>query len=665
MAKKVVVGVEIDTKDAQNSIDKLNSKLEELNQNAEGNADAIKEVTGALEDLGKEGKQTGKDIADGFGDIPGPIGEVTGKVKGALGMFKSLGTTIKLMAGGVKSLAVSIISTLIPSLGAATAGFGALAIAIIATGIGALVVALGAAIAYFTQTEAGIEAVKVAFAALGEIVSSIGDAFADLFTGDAIGFFKGLTTELVANTAAAIDNADAYNKLEDAQRKLNVRTAESRAQIEGLKKDSDDITKSLEDRTKAAEQAAVIETELLNDRIALSDLELKLKEEEIGRRKDATDDEKDELAELQIARAELAQESLTLQTELQNKINGLREEQNREDQAAIDEATKIREDAAADRLKIAEKESADAEKLAEKEAERKLDIERQLEEQRIAVKADGIAKEEERVNLEFQRRLALIIGNSVEEIELRALLEEQQIQAIQAIRDRYKDEADIKAEETRAKEDALRDEELAKVEQLEADKKAARQATADQSLAAASNFIGAVQQLNNVALANQLKGAKGNYEEEEKIRKKGFAANKALQITNAVIQTAQAVIAAYSSAAAVPIAGIALGPIMAAAAGIAGAVQIAAIAATQYSPTGGGSTSTPRPPAIPAPNVAGITASLTPSVQFAGSGNNLNTVGGGAQPPINVNSTVSITEIESVGGTVSEYEQGSLLEGGG
>ena len=193
----------------------------------------------------------------------------------------------------------------------------------------------------------------------------------------------------------------------------------------------------------------------------------------------------------------------------------------------------------------------------------------------------------------------------------------------------------------------------------------ARQATINQGLSAASNFVGALQSLNQAVLSNQLAGAKGNFEEEEKIRKEGFKRSKALQITNAVISTAQAVIAAYSSAAAVPIAGIALGPIMAAAAGAAGAIQIAAISAQKYTPSGGGSTTVSQParPALPS-----FGNSLSPNIEFLGNSNNLNTVGGGVEDPTEpptVNATVSITEIESVGGTVSEYENGSLLEGGG
>jgi hypothetical protein len=53
-----------------------------------------------------------------------------------------------------------------------------------------------------------------------------------------------------------------------------------------------------------------------------------------------------------------------------------------------------------------------------------------------------------------------------------------------------------------------------------------------------------------------------------------------------------AVIAAYTSGAAVPIIGVGLGPAMAIVAGIAGAAQIAAIASKKFEPEGGGDAGT-------------------------------------------------------------------------
>lgn len=72
--------------------------------------------------------------------------------------------------------------------------------------------------------------------------------------------------------------------------------------------------------------------------------------------------------------------------------------------------------------------------------------------------------------------------------------------------------------------------------------------------------------------------------EKYQLELKNFKLSQGLQITNAIIGTAQAAIAAYSSGAAVPIAGVALGPAMAAIAAAFGAVQIGFIASQKPPP---------------------------------------------------------------------------------
>lgn len=75
---------------------------------------------------------------------------------------------------------------------------------------------------------------------------------------------------------------------------------------------------------------------------------------------------------------------------------------------------------------------------------------------------------------------------------------------------------------------------------------------------------------------------------ETAAKRKAFNQSKALQIVNAVMGTAQAVISAFSSAAAIPIAGVALAPIMAGVAGALGAAQIAMISSQKFKAAKGG-----------------------------------------------------------------------------
>lgn len=77
-------------------------------------------------------------------------------------------------------------------------------------------------------------------------------------------------------------------------------------------------------------------------------------------------------------------------------------------------------------------------------------------------------------------------------------------------------------------------------------------------------------------------------QEELQAKRKAFNQGKAIAIVNATILTAQAVLSAFASAAAIPIAGVALGPIMAGVAGALGAAQIAIIASQKFKAARGG-----------------------------------------------------------------------------
>lgn len=149
-------------------------------------------------------------------------------------------------------------------------------------------------------------------------------------------------------------------------------------------------------------------------------------------------------------------------------------------------------------------------------------------------------------------------------------------------------------------------------------------------------------------------------------KKKAFEEAKAIQIVQAVINTAQAVISAYSS-------GMTLGPwggpIMAAIAAALGGVQIGLISSQKF-PEGGssggsaaGSVSTPSIPS--APSMAS-SAPAGPNISFSGAAPGSNVIQGGmAQQPIVINTNVSISESEITGTQqqVSMYESSSGIGG--
>jgi len=97
-----------------------------------------------------------------------------------------------------------------------------------------------------------------------------------------------------------------------------------------------------------------------------------------------------------------------------------------------------------------------------------------------------------------------------------------------------------------------------------------------------SQGLGAVGALSDFILSQQEENAEEGSEAEEKAAKERFETNKKLQIGNALIQTAQAAIAAYSAAAATPIVGPFLAPIAAAAAVAAGLANVAKISSQKF-----------------------------------------------------------------------------------
>ena len=101
-----------------------------------------------------------------------------------------------------------------------------------------------------------------------------------------------------------------------------------------------------------------------------------------------------------------------------------------------------------------------------------------------------------------------------------------------------------------------------------------------------TQITGALGAIYENQLNRELKAAEGNQAQQEEIKKKYFEKNKKLQIANATIQMFQSAISAYSSMAAIPIVGPALGVVAAAAAIALGVANINKIKSQQYEGAG-------------------------------------------------------------------------------
>jgi|TARA_R110002020_G_scaffold101179_1_gene238606 hypothetical protein len=192
----------------------------------------------------------------------------------------------------------------------------------------------------------------------------------------------------------------ALQRLTDAQRDLNVETAESIAWIEKQKLIAEDITKSYEEREKAATKAFNKEKSLENKRIELAATAVRLEKERhalLGEDGTMAED-LDRLAELEIHLANVRQESAGRQISLQNFLNGLREQEE-----AAKQAAREKEEAADDAMwakKIADNEKWNQEQdknykksidLAKREAKEKEDLDKFVQQEKMKTITMGFA----------------------------------------------------------------------------------------------------------------------------------------------------------------------------------------------------------------------------------------------------------------------------------
>lgn len=238
--------------------------------------------------------------------------------------------------------------------------------ALLATGIGAIIAALASLAAMFTRTQKGVELFGKAWASvtagldvLLDRLAVIGDSVVKVFSGD----FKGAAEtarRAVAGIGEELQNEinlswklkDALNQLEKQEVMLTMRRAASKAEIEQLKKDSEDTTKSLVERMEAAQKAYELEqkdleqqTEIAEKRLANTLGFVEMNEEvrnlmtqikngdvtaddviaKLGLSESNIDDLK-EFSEQFVGLQELVESSYTRQTEQQNKLNQLRKD---------------------------------------------------------------------------------------------------------------------------------------------------------------------------------------------------------------------------------------------------------------------------------------------------------------------------------------------------
>jgi hypothetical protein len=498
---------------ATNSVDQLKAKSALLTMQYNSLSEAERTTTEAGKILTAELEATNAALLDAgkkVGDNRRGVGAYKEAILGAAkesGLFG--GVTEKLSGFQEKYAAAQKIVAVVT--GETTGATKALRVAFLAVPLFAIIGLLATLYTFLTSTQKGMDLVERKTAAVGavfnvllKIVQPVGAAMVRLFTEpkeaatdlvefletnvanrfkafgvlvDAIrnrdtgklrdGFIQ-LTTGIADGTAKAkafvaeLGNAATAQekltattqKIRAAEEALSLEREQSRAKIEELKKLSDDSTKSVAVRTVAAKEAAAIENALLARQLELQQQKINTLAAEQKLKGNITNEDKKALNDLRREQATTTQESLALQTELQNKINSLATEGAAAIEAArkaVDEALlkRIEADIAAgasreaaaakyldDQLKGDQLRLASAQKLiddtktaeATAYAQDAALLDRALETRRLAIEKSYIEGKSSKV--EFEKEMRTIEASSLAARLMLATVHKQQTQQI-------------------------------------------------------------------------------------------------------------------------------------------------------------------------------------------------------------------------------------------
>jgi len=382
---------------------------------------------------------------------------------------------------------------------------------------------------------------------------------------------KSFVKEVVDATEKGMALADASIKLRQAQRDLSVEMATARKDIKAYNLIAEDTTKGFEERMEAADKAIALEQKLMADRKALAEEELRIHQQNMALSETTEDDLKRE-SELKVAVAALEMESLELQTTLNNKRNTINQQRIAEEE----KLTAFQKEMARERMK----------EYAKAEA----GIKDQLD-QRIRDIDKLIIAEEEKESLRVQAR-----ASSDAQLEKLQLEHQQKVDAMSA--QFATEQMGAREQQTAAIQQELEQRYLA-IEQLAATDEERERLRIEAREAANAKMLKLQKDFNQQDLELAATGAQATFDilktltdmsekDNEQSAKKAFNRNKAISIAETLVSTYIAAQKAYASQLTLdPTA-----PIRAQiAAGIAlagGLARVAAIKATQFKSTGGG-----------------------------------------------------------------------------
>ena len=391
------------------------------------------------------------------------------------------------------------------------------------------------------------EAGKVATNAVGKVVLGVEDVVEK--TQQATEATKDFIKELEREAKTAANIADKRAKADKIERANTVERAKADREIADLrfKAEQRDLFTATE-RIKFLEDASALEEKITNQEIEAARLRFEAKSQENKLTKSTTED-LNEQAQLEAQLIGLETSKLRLQKRLQTSITTFRNEE----KALRDAARKEKEEEANEEI----------ENLRKVEAERNKQLQKQIQEEESV--SEFLTRKR---NTDFENELLTLVQQydkrfelARENAELEKELFEQQRIDLQALTDKY----DKIAEDNQK---VVDDKKIADERQLQ-----------QQKVQMASEALGAISQLVT-AFAGK----------DEEAQRRAFNINKAISIGQAIISTAQGIIAQL----AVPQDALTgLNFVKAGIVAATGAAQVATISQTKFQAQGGSSPSSP------------------------------------------------------------------------
>lgn len=488
----------------------------------------VRKQVGALEKKVKSVDT--KKITGSFKNFTGTVTKGLQSSTVTAGLFASGNVALQKVVG-ITTLAMQGFTTAMKFFKTATIGTNlvlkAFKFALIATGIGAIIVALGSLISFFTKTQRGVEIVNKAMAGLRaaidviiDRISLFGEAILLIFTDPLAAIdkmseaFSGLGDEIKREATEAANLQERLDKLIISEREVGVQRAKARKDIAELRLIAEERNRPLQERIDALDKVFALEDKVLKREVANAKERLDIITKQVALGESLEEDLQKQ------ADAEKALLNIQAQSFSQlRSITARKEALLREDLTARKAIAKEDEDL---RKEEADKIKEEEEKTAEEKVQRDeeiADAEKQLKREKAEALTVEKEQEKELAQIEFEEKLAAIIGESEIENELKLQLRANFETQLAGIDTKFKDE------------------QKARDDQADADNLAKEQALAEARISIALSITSSLASLGQILIKNEEKAAK-------------FA--KAIAIVELAINTAVAIAGAVRQAATNP-----------------------------------------------------------------------------------------------------------------